>query len=138
VIVLDTNVVSELMRATPEREVLAWLRRHPVAEVSTTAVTLAEVRYGIARLPEGDRKRRLWAGADRVFAARAELVLPFDAAAAAAYAEVVAHRERLGRPIAALDAQIAAVCRVRDATLATRDVADFRDTGVDVVNPWQA
>jgi len=135
-IVLDTNVVSELMRGTPESSVITWLGRQRSAELFTTAVTLAEVRYGIARLPDGRRKNDLSQAADEVFGAFPEQVLPFDAAAAATYADVVTDRDRAGQPIDGFDAQIAAICRSRQATLATRNTKDFHQTGVELVDPW--
>lgn len=136
-IVLDTNVVSELMRAKPAPAVLAWLRQSSGAGLYTTAVTVAEIRYGIARLSEGQRRESLHQAANEVFAAFPRQVLPFDLAAAGAYAEVVASRERLGHPIDGFDAQIAAICRTRVASLATRNTKDFTDTGIEVIDPWQ-
>ncbi|SHN48213.1 type II toxin-antitoxin system VapC family toxin [Cryptosporangium aurantiacum] len=135
-IILDTNVVSELMRGTPEPSVIAWLGQQRSAELFTTAVTLAEVRYGIARLPDGRRKDDLAQAADEVFSAFPEQVLPFDAAAAATYADVVTDRDKAGQPIDGFDAQIAAICRSRNATLATRNTKDFHQTGVELVDPW--
>lgn len=135
-IVLDTNVVSELMRPLPPPRLLAWLERYPSEDQYTTAVTVAEIRYGIARLPEGRRRETLHQAATEVFGAFPGAVLPFDVHAAGAYADVVAHRDSLGRPIDALDAQIAAICRVHAATLATRNVKDFADAGVALVDPW--
>ncbi|MFI6158444.1 type II toxin-antitoxin system VapC family toxin [Micromonospora haikouensis] len=137
-IVLDTNVVSELMRAEPAPAVLTWLRQSSGASLHTTVVTVAEIRYGIARLPEGQRRESLHQAANEIFAAFPRQVLPFDLAAAGAYADVVAGRERLGRPIDGFDAQIAAICRARAATLATRNIKDFADTGIGVIDPWQA
>jgi predicted nucleic acid-binding protein len=136
-IVLDTNVVSELMRAMPAPVVLAWLNGHPDNDLCTTAITVAEIRYGIARLPAGRRREALHQLANGIFAAFPDQVLSFDLAAASAYADVVAHRESLGHPIDGFDAQIAAICRVHDATLATRNTKDFTETDVAVVDPWQ-
>lgn len=136
-IVLDTNVVSELMRAEPAPAVLAWLKQNSSSGLYTTVVTVAEIRYGIARLPDGQRRESLNQAANEIFAAFPRQVLPFDLAAAGAYADVVASRERLGRPIDGFDAQIAAICRTRAATLATRNTKDFADTGIDVIDPWQ-
>lgn len=135
-IVLDTNVVSELMRGTPEPSVITWLGRQRGGELFTTAVTLAEVRYGIARLPDGRRKNDLTQAADEVFGAFPEQILPFDATAAATYADIVTDRDRAGQPIDGFDAQIAAICRSRQATLATRNTKDFHQTGVELVDPW--
>jgi predicted nucleic acid-binding protein len=136
-IVLDTNVVSELMRATPEPAVLAWLQQTFSTGLYTTAVTVAEIRYGIARLPEGRRRQTLHQAANEIFAAFPRQVLPFDLAAATAYADVVASRERDGNPISGFDAQIAAICRSQAATLATRNTKDFTDTGISIIDPWQ-
>lgn len=136
-IVLDTNVVSEIMRAVPDPGVSGWLRQHPPGTLRTTAVTVAEIRYGIARLPAGRRQTALLQAAGEIFAAFSEQVLPFDHAAAQAYADVVAGREKAGSPIDGFDAQIAAICRVNRAALATRNGKDFVDTGVTIVDPWE-
>lgn len=136
-IILDTNVISEIMRAAPETQVEEWVRGVPPALVHTTAVTLAEVRFGIARLPAG-RRQALLEAADDVFEAFADRVLPFDAAAADHYADLVVQRQRVGAPITGFDAQIAAICRARGASLATRNTRDFVDLGIDVVDPWMS
>lgn len=133
-IIIDTNVISEMMRDEPDSEVLAWTAR--AGRLHTTAITLAEVDYGIARLPEGRHRERLAATAAEVFADFDDLVVPFDARAGRRYGGIVVARERVGRPIATADAHIAAICASRDATLATRNVADFEATGINLVNPW--
>jgi len=139
VIVLDTNVVSELMRKAAEPGVVSWVDRFPAEDVLITAVTAAELRYGVARLPEGRRKRQLYSKVEELLTEDfREQMLPFDAPAATHYAEIVATRERAGRPISMADAQIAAICRTWSAGLATRNVDDFADTGVDAVNPWDS
>jgi toxin FitB len=135
-IVVDTNVVSELMRPFPSERVREWVREQPGRELFTSAVTVAEVLYGIERLPRGRRREELKSAAVEVFDGFADQVLDFDAAAAEQYALVVSHRERLGMPIEGFDAQIAAICRVREAALATRNEADFRETGIKIINPW--
>lgn len=136
-IVLDTNVVSELMRAEPALAVLTWLQQNSGDSMYTTTVTVAEIRYGIARLPEGRRRESLHQAANEIFAAFPRQVLPFDLAAANAYADVVTVRESLGNPIDGFDAQIAAICRSQAAALATRNTKDFTNTGISVVDPWQ-
>jgi toxin FitB len=136
VIVLDTNVVSELMRPEPAPGVASWVRARDRRELRTTTVTLAEVRYGIARLPDGRRKQALLGAADEIFSAFAEQVLPFDTGAAEHYAVIASSRERAGRPIVGFDALIAAVCRSQGAVLATRNVSDFDGTGIEIVDPW--
>src|SRR5579875_3466525 len=136
-IIVDTNVVSELMRPAPAPTVVQWVRsRAGQHELCTTSITLAEIRYGIARLPDGRRKRLLATTAEGVFAAFENQVLPFDAPAAAQYAAVAYVREQAGTPIDGFDAQIAAICRARQAALATRNLKDFQGTGIDVINPW--
>jgi toxin FitB len=137
VIVVDTSVLSELMRAAPDPIVTGWVRRQLAGSLSTTAVTIAEIRYGIERLPDGPRRDELRAVAAELFAAFSDQILPFDTAAAAEYAPLVVGRDRSGLPIDGLDAQIAAVCRSRRAALATRNIKDFAGTGVDVIDPWQ-
>jgi len=129
-IVLDTNVTSELMRPAPLLVVTAWVRARNARELYTTSITMAEIRYGIERPPDGRRKDLLRITAEDVFSAFAEAVLPFDAAAAAEYAGIVSRRDRTGAPIDGFDAQIAAICRTHGATLATRNVKDFDATGI--------
>lgn len=135
-IVVDTNVTSELMRPSPAPTVTAWVRAHSSAELYATSITLAEIRYSVERLPDGRRKELLRRAADEVFSAFAEHVLAFDATAAAVYAGIVSQRERTGAPIDGFDAQIAAICRTHGAALATRNAKDFQNTGVGVINPW--
>lgn len=136
-IVLDTNVISELMKPRPTPCVVAWIDEQPADEVYLTAVTTAELRYAVARLPPGRRKTDL---ADRVRAAIEEdfagRVLPFDDEAAACYADLVVERERTGVAIGMADAQIAAICRTFAADLATRNTKDFAHTGIEVIDPW--
>ncbi len=136
-IVLDTNVVSELMRLKPATAVLDWVDRQPAAEMYLTAITVAELLYGVGRLPDGKRKTGF---AERIEALLSEdfehRICPFDETAAAHYADIVVHRERIGRPISTADAQIAATCRSHGAVLATRNVNDFTDAAVEIVNPW--
>ena len=135
-IVLDTDVVSELMKDSLSLEVEAWVRAREPDELFTTSVTLAEVLYGIERLPNGRRKDQLSARASYVFETFRSQVLPFDAGAAEFYPSIVDGRDRQGRPIDGFDAQIASICRSRDATLATRNTKDFAHTGVDLIDPW--
>ena len=110
-IILDTNVVSELMRPDPASQVAAWVRSRDRRELSMTSITLAEIRYGIARLPDGRRKQALLDTADDIFRAFSDQVLPVDAVAAEHYATIASTRERAGKPIRGFDALIAAVSR---------------------------
>jgi toxin FitB len=135
-IILDTNVVSELMRPDPAPQVAGWVRHRDRRELCTTSITLAEIRYGIARLPDGRRKQTLLATASDIFRTFEDQVLPVDTAAAEQYAVVASNRERAGKPIGGFDALIAAVCRSRGAALATRNLSDFEGTGIEVMDPW--
>lgn len=135
-IVVDTNIVSELMKPSPESTVREWVRAQDPDELHTTAISLAEIRYGIERLPRGRRKDLLRTTADEVFAAFADQILPFDAAAARLYATIVTTRDDAGLPIDGFDAQIAAICSLHHGTLATRNVKDFFGAGIEITNPW--
>lgn len=137
-IILDTNVVSEMIRATPDPGVLAWVNTRPSTQIATTAITAAELYYGIARLPAGQRRQQLAVAVSALLndALRGRIA-PFDEHAARRYAGVISAREQAGRPIEVLDAQIAAICRELGAVLATRNTKDFEETGVDLVDPWQ-
>lgn len=125
------------MRAAPDTHVEGWVRGVSAAMVYTTSVTLAEVRFGMARLPAGRRRALLADTADDIFVAFTDRVLPFDAAAAVHYADVVVEREHAGAPIAGFDAQIAAICRSRGAALATRNTVDFSRLGLALIDPWR-
>lgn len=137
-IVLDTNVVSEVFRAHPEESVATWVSSQPPTALFITAITQAELLYGVELLPAGRRRQDLSEAVRAVvrdeFAGR---VLPFDGPASQEYAKITAARRARGRPISAFDAQIAAIARSRDASVATRDVDDFDGCGVEVINPWR-
>ena len=135
--ILDTNVVSELMREKPQAEVLEWIDRQLADNLYVTAVTEAEIRTGIAILPEGERRNRLAVAANRAFGMFfAERVLSFDSEAAQAYAVIAADRRASGHPIAYADCQIAAIAHCRGASVVTRNVDDFGGTQIEVFNPW--
>lgn len=138
-IVLDTNVISELMRARPDARVLDWLAAQPIAGLFTTTLTQAEIFYGLALLPEGRRRDDLITAASPIFEHElAGRILGFDSHAAMAYPEIAARRRRAGQPITQIDGQIAAIVASRGARLATRNVRDFVDCGIVVVDPWMA
>lgn len=138
-IILDTNIISETMRRRPDQAVLAWLDEQPVSSLFITTVTEAEIRVGIARMAEGKRRDGLTNAADQTFEALFHArVLPFDRDAARDYAEIAAQRLAIGRPISQFDCQIAAIARSRGAAVATRNVVDFAETDLKVINPWQA
>jgi predicted nucleic acid-binding protein len=138
-IVLDTNIISELIRPHGEPHVIAWVDEQSSGDVYVTAVTTAELRYGVARLPEGQRRTGLTDRVERTLAEDfAGRILAFDDGAAAYYADIVTDRERRGLPIGMADAQIAAICRQHGAGIATRNTRDFVHTGIEVLNPWSA
>jgi predicted nucleic acid-binding protein len=131
-IVLDTNVVSEMMRATPSPIVVAWLNRQDSSLLYMTTITIAEIRYGLRVLPRGKRQRFLEEGFDRILAQGfIGRILPFDEAAAHRYGEVMGRRRAIGRPLAILDGQIAAITWANGFSVATRNVQDFLDCGIE-------
>jgi len=136
-IILDTNVLSELMRPKPSPRVATWVAKQPAAELFTTSITEAEIFYGIELLTKGKRREGLLAAAEAMFAEDfGGRICGFDSDAARIFSRIAAHRRARGRPISHADAQIAALARARGAKLATRNVADFEDCNVDVVDPW--
>lgn len=137
-IVLDTNVISELMRVHPNTNVMDWLSGYHPEEVAITAITQSEILYGLSIMEDGQRKAGLIEAATALFMEDfAGRILSFDSAAATHFADIAATRRRLGRPISQADAQIAAIVRSTHTLLATRNVADFVDCGMDVVNPFE-
>lgn len=138
-IILDTNVVSELMRPEPDPGVVRWVAAQPARSLFTTAINEAEILLGVALLPRGKRRRALAAAVHEMFAEDfADRVLPFDSPCARDFAAIVARRRNDGRPISHADAQIAAVASCHGAVVATRNTPDFEDCGVRLVNPWEA
>lgn len=136
---LDTNVLSELLRAEPDGLVLRWFSQQHADALFVSAITQAEMLYGAAMLPRGRRRAQLEQALQAMFDEEfARRVLPFDGQAGVAYAALVATRRSTGKPISQFDAQIAAIALTHRATLVTRNVDDFNGCGLTVVNPWQA
>lgn len=136
-IVLDTNVLSELLRARPADNVRRWVLIQPASTLFTTSICQAEILYGLALLPKGRRRADLSQAADALFDRKlAGRILSFDSAAARVYADMSAARRSMGRPIGQTDAQIAAIAASHGASVATRNVADFADCGVAIIDPW--
>jgi predicted nucleic acid-binding protein len=138
-IIIDTNVISELMRTGPEPIVLEWFRTRSLSEIATTAINIAEIRHGLARLPLGQRRLGL-EGSFNSLAARGfvDRVFDFDRAAADVFADLVVARERSGRRLAGFDALIAAIAKSQGLAIATRNTGDFAGCGIDLLNPWEA
>lgn len=136
-ILLDTNVVSELMRSSPDKCVEAWVGRQSAVDLFLSSISVAELLHGAALLPAGRRRdaisSAIRAMVDEDFGGR---ILDFDRRAAGFYADIAATRRRIGRPISHADAQIAAIARAASLRLATRNIADFADCGLDIINPW--
>lgn len=139
-LILDTNVISELLRENPDASVKAWWDGQTLVELYTTSVVEAELLSGAYLLPAGRRRERLLEGIETFLTGFFDgRVLPFDRAAAREYATIMAHRRAIGRPMDGheLDCQIAAIARANDATVATRNVRDFTDCGIEIIDPWQ-
>ena len=136
-IILDTNVISEIFRPEPEGRVIAWLKGL-TGDVAITSITLSELLAGVRRLPTGRRRAALTATIDAALDPyrQTRAILAFDVRAAEHYADVLVAREQTGLPIHFADAQIATICRAHGAACATRNTKDFAGTGVDLVNPW--
>jgi len=138
-IILDTNVISELLRPAPEPKVEHWLSAQDGLNVYLTSISEAELRYGLAIMGNGKRRAALFDAVDRIL--REDLagrILPFDSAAAQSYATIAAARRATGRPIAQADCQIASIAHTRGATVATRNTPDFEGCEIDLINPWTA
>ena len=137
--VLDTNVLSAMMRPDLEAEITAWVGRQDEEALFTTAISQAEISAGLAILPEGRRRRDLAALAAAIFAEEFQgRVLSFDMNAAAAYADIFASRRRGGRPAPPMDLMIAAIAKSQGASVVTRDTGGFEGCGLAVINPWSA
>ena len=136
-IILDTNVLSALMQATPDVRVVAWLDRQAAESIWTTSITLFESRLGLALLPEGRRRQALEASFEQLLNEDLQnRVLVFDAAAALEAAALAAKQRRAGRPVDLRDTQIAGIAAAHRASIATRNLRHFQDLAVPIINPW--
>ncbi len=137
-IILDTNVLSELMKSQPDKLVLGWIGTHKATNLFITTLTQAEILYGLELLSEGKRRTALKEAAKAMFDVDfAQRILPFDSDAAQQFAIIAAKRKKIGRPISQIDAQIAAITSSHNAILATRNVSDFEECGINIINPWE-
>lgn len=135
-IILDTNVLSALMRQTPDGNVVAWLDRQPRTSVWTTSVTILEIRFGLQILSAGKRRSLLMEAFEAVVDTIGQRIAPFDTTAAQHAGDLMASRQKKGRPVELRDTMIAGIVLARHATLATRNPAHFEDISASVVNPW--
>lgn len=137
-IVLDTNVLSELLRPEPEEKVMSWFRKQSRSMMFTTAITRGEMLFGIRLLPDGQRKDKLHAKISEIFSVSlVGRVLDYDSDAADAFANIAAGRRAVGQPVSQADLMIAGIARSRGAALATRNVRDFESCGIELINPWR-
>ena len=135
--ILDTNVLSELMRPAPASRVSNWVAAQPAMELFTTSITEAEIFMGIELIPQGKRRDQLLRAAEGLFAEDlGGRIFGFESDAARLFSKIAAYRQLLGRPIGHADAQIAAITKLKRARLATRNTTDFDNCGIDLVNPW--
>ncbi len=136
-IILDTNVLSEVMKPAPSARVVRWLGKYPALRLFTTAITQAEILYGVELLPKGKRRAALQSAVEAMFAEEfAGRILPFDSEAAQAFPQIASSRRASGRPVTQFDTQIAAIAHARGAAVATRNTLDFDHCGITVLNPW--
>lgn len=137
-IILDTNIVSELMKAKPSIQVLTWLNQQEAASLFITAITIAEIAYGLNILPLGSRRSFLQEAFDKaIYEAFKQRVLVFNEAAAHEYGIVMGHRKNIGKPLNMLDGQIAAIARSNEAAIATRNIRDFQECDLLLMNPFE-
>jgi len=137
VIVADTNIVSEIMRPDPASAVLEWIAGIEVDNLTISVITVTEIEHGLARLPDGHRKRDLVTRWRQVLNTYADSILEYGTEAAHAAADILAERDNMGHPISLADAQIAGICRTHACRLATRNTKDFIGLGLDLIDPFQ-
>jgi predicted nucleic acid-binding protein len=136
-IILDTNIVAEMMKDRPATIVATWLNDQPASALFLSAITLGEIAYGLRALPQG-RRRQLEEGFERVVAEGfSGRILAFDEGAARHYGEIMGRRKEIGRPLGVLDGQIASIARAKGYAVATRNVRDFVECGVEILNPFE-
>ena len=136
-LILDTNVISEVLRPEPNQTVVTWFESQPRHQLFTTAITQAEILYGITLLPKGSRRQKLLEVAQLIFEEDLESrILPFSSDAATHFAEIGAARRSSGKPISQFDAMIASIARLNGAIIVTRNTSDFDNCGIEVINPW--
>jgi predicted nucleic acid-binding protein len=136
-IIVDTNIVTEVMKDSPTQAVVSWLNDQETSTLFLTSITIGEVRYGLRIMPQGRRRLRLEQGFERILAeAFAGRILPFDEEAARHYGDVMGRRKEIGRPVGVLDGQIASIARANGCAVATRNVKHFVECGIEIINPF--
>ncbi len=136
-VIVDTNIVAELMRPSPAQEVILWMNDQDASALFLTTISIGEIGYGLEILPQGRRRLQLEQGFERVIVeAFTGRILGFDEEAARHYGVVMGRRKEIGRPLSALDGQIASIARAKGFAVATRNVRDFVECGVDIINPF--
>jgi len=138
VIILDTNIISEFMTAPPANSVLEWLNAQDAVSLYITTISIAEIGFGLYCMPGGKRQRLLRERFEQFVATAFETrILPFDESAARLYGEIKGYRREIGRPLSDFDGQIASIARSRGFAVATRNIKDFEDCGIDLINPFE-
>jgi hypothetical protein len=136
-ILLDTNIISELMKQSPSLNVIHWIDKQDIAELYLSAITIAEIKYGLSVLPDGKRRHQLeTAFSKAVNYSFKHRIISFDNNAAHIYGQLMGHRKNIGKPLSILDGQIAAIARAHEAELATRNTQDFKNCELTLVNPF--
>jgi predicted nucleic acid-binding protein len=137
-ILVDTNIISEMMKPSPSASVMAWLDQQEVTQLFITTITIAEIFYGLNILPEGNRRTLLEDAFNKaIIAAFKHRVLSFDEPAAHLYGKIMGKRKELGQPLSVSDGQISAIARAHGSAIATRNIRDFADCGVNLINPFE-
>ncbi len=137
-IVIDTNVISEVMRMQPSSAVLHWLNKQTTHQLYTTSVTIAEILYGLRIMPEGKRRRKLEFNFETFITnAFGPRILDFDEAAGRKYADLMAYRKTMGLPMSLSDGQIASIAYAHNYSVATRNIDDFESCGLELINPFE-
>lgn len=136
-IILDTNIISEIMKLEPSDSVMSWLNKQETIKLFITTITIAEISYGLNILPKGKRRATLEEAFDNAISdAFRHQILPFDESSAHMYGKMMGLKKKLGHPVSVPDGQIASIARVNDAIVATRNIRDFTDCGLELINPF--
>lgn len=137
-ILVDTNVISEMMKPTPLAKVVSWIDQQQAAHLFITTISIAEIAYGIRVLPEGSRRNALEEAFNKALSeAFKHRILPFEESAAHLYGKIMSRRKEMGRPLSILDGQIAAIARAHNLTIATRNIRDFVECELELINPFE-